>query len=208
MFCRKCGAKIPDDSHFCVKCGAGVIAPNATSASSTGTALAVAPALEPSLLAKTPDDSTMPPSSEKSAAANSVGTPSTVDPLKGIRGWLLLFCLGIVFVQPLVLIVASDTAFEAVFNLLLGAFSLYAGICLWRVRPNALRLVKVYFVLVLSIATLAILASVVTTHSAPSSETPQTNVLTDGARMLIGVAIWWSYFKKSKRVKATYGANL
>jgi hypothetical protein len=106
------------------------------------------------------------------------------------------------------LIVASDTALEAVFNLLLGAFSLYAGICLWRVRPNALRLVKVYFVLVLSIATLAILASVVTTHSAPSSETPQTNVLTDGARMLIGVAIWWSYFKKSKRVKATYGANL
>ena len=27
MFCRKCGAEIPDDSVFCIKCGAPVEAP-------------------------------------------------------------------------------------------------------------------------------------------------------------------------------------
>ena len=57
MFCRKCGADMPEDSQFCVKCGAGVIAPNSTSASPTGTAVAVAPALEPSVLATPPNES-------------------------------------------------------------------------------------------------------------------------------------------------------
>jgi hypothetical protein len=27
-------------------------------------------------------------------------------------------------------------------------------------------------------------------------------------RMLVGCVIWFSYFKKSKRVKATFGRNL
>lgn len=54
MFCRKCGTKIPDDSQFCVKCGVGVIPPNAISSSFTGTAVAVAPVLEP---ARTSNDS-------------------------------------------------------------------------------------------------------------------------------------------------------
>ena len=75
MFCRKCGAKIPDDSQFCVKCGVGVIAPNSTSPSATGTAVAVAPALEPSVLARTSKESVPLPSALSAAAASSVAPP-------------------------------------------------------------------------------------------------------------------------------------
>ena len=53
MFCRKCGANMPEDSKFCLKCGAAVIVPSLSSASPTGTAAAVRPALEPTALATT-----------------------------------------------------------------------------------------------------------------------------------------------------------
>jgi hypothetical protein len=131
---------------------------------------------------------------------------------RGVRGWLLLFCVGLVVVQPLGLLfeaVNSGDAFVAGFNFLLGAFAIYTGIALWRVATNALRLVKVYFVVVLIVATLAIASGILTAPATRVSQTPsQDNFLTVGFRALISVVIWWSYFKKSKRVKATYGANL
>jgi hypothetical protein len=52
VFCRKCGANMPDDSQFCLKCGVAVIVPSVTSAAPTGTATGVAPALEPDALEK------------------------------------------------------------------------------------------------------------------------------------------------------------
>ena len=45
MFCRKCGANMPEDSQFCLKCGVAVIVPSVISAAPTGTATGVAPAL-------------------------------------------------------------------------------------------------------------------------------------------------------------------
>lgn len=132
--------------------------------------------------------------------------------LGGVGGWLLLFCVGLVVVQPLALLfeaINSGDAFEAGFSFLLGAFSFYTGIALWRVAHNALRLVKVYFVCYLVIAVLAIVAGILGAPATRVSQTPsQDNFLTVGFRALIWVAIWWSYFRKSKRVKATYGANL
>ena len=132
--------------------------------------------------------------------------------LRGVGGWLLLFCVSLVVVQPLALLfeaVNSRDAFVVGFNFLLGAFAIYTGVALWRVATNALRLVKVYFVVVLIVATLAIASGILTAPATRASQTPsQDNFLTVGFRALISVAIWWSYFKKSKRVKATYGANL
>jgi hypothetical protein len=212
MFCRKCGTKMPEDSQFCLKCGVAVIVPSVNGVSPTGAATGVAPALELDAIAKPTSQpigmlsgaSTLPPSE--------TGYPSTVDPLNGIRGWLLLFCLGLVLIQPLALFfeaLNSGDAFVGGFDLVFAAFAIYTGIVLWRVATKALRAVKVYFVAGLVMATIAIVGGILTAPAAVASTPPsQDNFLAVGIRMLIGVAIWWSYFKKSKRVKATYGANL
>lgn len=212
MFCRKCGAKMPEDSQFCLKCGVAVNMPSLNSASPTGTATGVAPALEPDAVAK-PSGHDQPIGTLSSPSTPSAtGSPSTVDRLKGIRGWLLLFLLGLVFVTPLSSFFGglnSGDAFSFGFDLLFGALAIYTGIALWRGATNALRLVKVYFVVALVMAVLEIVSGILTAPATTASSTPsQNNSLTEGFRMLIGVAIWWSYFKKSKRVKATYGANL
>jgi zinc-ribbon domain len=46
MFCRKCGANIPEDSQFCLKCGVTVTVPPVASTLPSGAAVAVATALE------------------------------------------------------------------------------------------------------------------------------------------------------------------
>ena len=61
MFCRKCGANIPDDSQFCLKCGVTVVPP-VISAVPTEEIAAAAPALETAPSADVP--SSPPPRSD------------------------------------------------------------------------------------------------------------------------------------------------
>jgi hypothetical protein len=130
--------------------------------------------------------------------------------LYGVGGWLLLFCVGTTIIGPLVLLVeiaaklqnASivGSALPALLVALLaaGGFSIYTGATVWRVQTNALAVVKTYFIVMVGLASVVFLLSVSGAYYN----------LAGPARTLISVAIWWAYFKKSKRVKATFGANL
>lgn len=191
-YCGKCGALNPNENVFCAACGSSI--KRAVQAVVSDPVGAVSPIPEPARVTPAP-----------------AVVSTTVDPLKGMGGWLLLFCLGLVAVQPIALFleaINSGDALVAGFNLLLGVLAICTGVALWRVASNALRLVKAYFVVVLIVGILAIVGGIVTASATPSQTPPQENFLTVGFRMLIGVAIWWYYFRKSKRVKATYGANL
>lgn len=125
--------------------------------------------------------------------------------LRGIGGWLLLFCIGTTIVNPLI-----STALAAqpnlgvvprIFYLLFAGFSFYTGISLWRVRTNALRLVAVYFITALAIGALWVMESVVKWPTAGGS-----NASAGGS--VLGTLVWLLYFHRSERIRGTFGRNL
>jgi hypothetical protein len=138
--------------------------------------------------------------------------PQTNPQLRGVEGWLLLFCVSLTILGPLINLVEilqnPNDAFIAVFDVALSAFSIYTGAVVWGVRSSALKLVKVYFIVALAVAALSILASFRTGLQEIQQQSPAQNPIMVGGRIFIAVAIWWSYFKKSKRVRATFGMNL
>ena len=141
--------------------------------------------------------------------------------LRGVRGWLFLFCASTTILQPIFFLrdALSPSGQPITFcvDLALAVFAFYTGISLWRVRLNALKMVKVYFLVQLAVAVLSVLAVVigastgadqgVALDKAKEAEMVTTDVL-NSLRPALFVWIWWSYFKRSKRVRATFGSNL
>lgn len=148
---------------------------------------------------------------QTSSAPEPLATQQDTDPLRGVGGFLLFFCVAITILRPLgyaaeILQNPHDT-FVVVFDLGLAAFSIYTGLTTWRARPNALKLIKVYFIVTLAVACLMILR-LSTSIKEIVQQSPSENPVATGLQTLMAVAIWWSYFAQSKRVKATFGSNL
>jgi len=145
------------------------------------------------------------------SAPQPLATQQDADPFRGVGGFLLFFCVGITVFQPLgcaaeILQNPNDT-FVVVFDLGLAAFSIYTGLTTWRARPNALKLIKVYFIVWLAVDCSMILR-LSTNIKEIVQQSPSKNPVATGLQTLIAIAIWWSYFAQSKRVKATFGSSL
>lgn len=148
---------------------------------------------------------------QPSSAPQPLATQQDTDPFRGVHGFLLFFCVAITVVRPLscaaeILRNPHDT-FVVVFDLGLAAFSIYTGLTTWRARPDALKLIKVYFIVTLALACLMILR-VSTNIKEIVQQSPSENPVKTGLLTLMSVAVWWSYFAQSKRVKTTFGSNL
>jgi hypothetical protein len=146
---------------------------------------------------------------------------------RGVGGWLLLFCVLVTIIGPalsvfflsadLARILANWDGFELVptFRLVkdvggfgLTAFSLYVGITLWSAKPNAVRTAKALLIAALAynvvtdFACLSLGTSVLFWTPTPTVGT----TVEDLAANAISFAIWFTYLRESKRVKATYGS--
>jgi len=152
-----------------------------------------------------------------SGSVESVVSPQKDNP-KGVRGWLLVLCIILAIVGPSVIVYSivagwriTSPLFEkmpgleglivldAVFNIALAAWSLYAGISLWMAKPEADKTAK-GFLIGLPILRALIFAIVIFSD---------VRGLGIGAFMglvqsLIFSAIWRSYLTRSKRVQATF----
>jgi hypothetical protein len=185
MFCARCGQQIPESSEICPLCGRDA-----------SVKLAAPPGVVPE------------------AAAAVALAPSETAPLRPIRkdlqgvgGWLLLFCIGLVVLSPLVtLVLVFNRADTDVLGMVLGfvraAVGVVAGVFLWNVRPVAFTLLWIYFGIVALLSVLGFVGFVMNAEQA----TPQDMIVS--IRALIYALAWFLYFKKSERVRATFGRNL
>ena len=143
--------------------------------------------------------------------------------LKGVKGWLLLLSISLTFLDP----------FSILFNLIfitnvlkpqfdkqpellrlilvngtcsigLAVLSVYAGISLWRILPNAVTTAKKYFLAVASYSIISmIIPKLVGVSDQSSKDFFGSNVISSLLTMSYAVA-WYLYLTKSKRVKVTY----
>jgi len=182
MFCARCGHQIPDASEICPLCGREATiqlpAPMETAAASTATAPAAAPSF------------------------------SAVDrDLQGVRGWLLFFCISLTVLGPLfalsqVTALSTEDAVGSILELARAVYGLVVGIFLWNVRPEAFRLLWIYFALVVLLGVLGIIGFA----TAPGEV--KSEGLIQSIRSIIYALIWYAYFHNSVRVRSTFGRNL
>jgi len=153
-----------------------------------------------------------------------------VDPLdrryRGIGGWLAFLIISLTFLSPLALFseILRESEFWAryfaraphlfviirITNIILGcviAFSVYAGLSLWREWPKAVKVAK-SFLISLFFANI-VLPFLPLTVDLP--ESLHDKILDETwysiPVQLIYPVVWYSYLTFSKRVAKTYGSN-
>jgi hypothetical protein len=145
--------------------------------------------------------------------------------LVGVGGWLALFGIGLILTLPATIlsivfefseyssIDPSGAALSAI-GLSFAAFSTYTGVCLWKELPRALKLTRVLLIGMFSLAAAVLVVQLAVQLVAESSNTPDAIILIVIMLVLSIIPysawsiVWFLYFKKSKRVKATFGSNI
>ena len=89
MQCSKCSCQNPSDYSFCTACGAS-LRPIGSPVFMSSTLTAFSTAV--------PSEKNKEPTTE---VQHSPAAQQVVSPLRGVGGWLLLFCVGLVFLAPL-----------------------------------------------------------------------------------------------------------
>ncbi len=191
MYCVNCGAAITPGTHFCVSCGKPVPgAPAQSAPQSVGGGAAAGPAYSLGPTATAMPAAPLSPELEK---------------LRGVGGWLLVFCIVVTIIHPLINLaeaVATPQPGVIFLDLLLSAAAVTTGVSVWSKQSWAFTMVKAYFITMIVVAVLIFIGAATETNSQV-----QIDSFVTGIRVLVWVGIWWSYFRRSKRVLATFGRN-
>jgi len=146
--------------------------------------------------------------------------------LRGVGGWLLLFCLILTVFSPIGRVLGAVFAFRGIaqfpefyarlasgmrmtlaLSIALASLGLVAGIQLWRVRRLGLVLAKIF----LASAVVVAIASALAFIGADLPAEVSASLLRGGIRNAVFAAlwagVWYAYLRRSRRVAATYGAG-
>jgi len=141
----------------------------------------------------------------------------------GVKGWLLLLCLILTLVNPVASICNLYSSFKITspfFNVYPGlrvititdvvlsmgivCFSIYAGISLWRIRPNGVAIAKAFLLTFMGYAVTANILPFLAGLPANANEAMTAQAFIGVLRSAIFVFVWYIYLVKSKRVRATF----
>jgi hypothetical protein len=184
MFCARCGEQIPDASQTCQICRQ-----EAT--------LKLDPVLSPA-------------PTEPYPPYAFVTIPQNLGP-KGVGGWLWIFCVNASVLAPAFALARwSERGFQnpvyalEQIRLLYGAV---VGVFLWMQLPIALVLLRIYFIFVAAefvLLWLRLVSVALARHVSLFELTGFSPTL-----WALGLALaWFLYFRKSQRVRNTYGTNI
>ncbi len=142
---------------------------------------------------------------------------------KGVRGWLLLLCVILTIFTPLSTFFNLSYGYGqvspyfdlypgllavSIIDILLSSgliiFSFYAGISLWRIKPNAVGTIKSFMLYLLVYSILVFFLPFIAGLSSGDTQIMFESILGNSVRMWVWLAIWYNFINRSKRVKATY----
>ena len=145
--------------------------------------------------------------------------------LYGVRGWLLLLCLYLMIAMPLIALLGTIGALqraiaaptlqgallsEVALEIALALLAAFAGWALYRMRPNAVKVAKAYFITMLTLSNLGLGVLVVNALVVSRNQdnallnTLQGPAAVASIRQVILSAVWLVYLLRSKRVRATF----
>ena len=145
----------------------------------------------------------------------------------GVGGWLLLLCCALTIISPIRTIYNLITSYnetaplfdlypglkyliyiDSLLSLILMSFSIRAGITLWTIKPNAVKIAKNYFLGFMAYSVIAIFLPLIAGLPSEANEAMIPEIIKGFVQSLIFFGIWYSYLNISKRVKTTYNYGI
>ncbi|MBU3978521.1 DUF2569 domain-containing protein [Patescibacteria group bacterium] len=133
---------------------------------------------------------------------------------KKIGGWLLGFCLILIVITPMATIINLVSAYEEnalrlieiLVNAGLAVFSVYAGILLWQIRPEAVKVTKIFLIVNWALRSMFAYWDIIRliTNKVASTSPQWLDASLSAIGPMIFLAIWMAYLDRSERVKETY----
>jgi Protein of unknown function (DUF2569)/zinc-ribbon domain len=181
VFCARCGQEIDDASEICPQCGRKTTLSLPLSSSVTTQ------------------------QSSASAVPNLMPPAMPLGKRKEIGGWLMFFCILLIVVDPLfVMIIAwsAEPGPDYASYIVWAGLGITVGIMIWNLYRHSFVWLWIYFgvtalLLAMRIADFAFVESNQNSHE-----------ITLVFRSAIYSIAWFLYFKRSDRVKTTFGRNL
>jgi len=140
---------------------------------------------------------------------------------KGVNGWLVLFCIELILLNPAATLTESlywlsvttiyarmvfgfavTLYISIVIHALVSLLGVIAGLFLLAVKPYAIKLAKAYFIALVIYYILS--AGLLSLSSGIAAGRVAVILWRWQIWSFVFVVVWYSYLKKSKRVKATY----
>lgn len=151
--------------------------------------------------------------------------------IKGVEGWLLFFCMMLIF-SPIAYIPYSIDTYQEIqdkvnwfslldtiliidliLSVLISCLSIYAGLMLWRIRPDSintatlyLNIVLVYSIIIFLTFTIIFFISEIPFNTALQFVYGQ--MIRETISSIVYVITWKLYLKNSERVKNTFGLGV
>lgn len=143
--------------------------------------------------------------------------------LYGVKGWLLLFCLLLTVIDPVVVLAnlfAQTEGARALYDLqpeifkifvitgvlgiALAVFSMFSGLSLWKIAPNAVRTARRYLIAEAAFSFVPLLLPAFFGVPYNSPEGVPNLYLFNALATTAYASAWYAYLSRSRRVRVTY----